>query len=226
MKPRSALLAVALVGGGWLAMLCAGCGGSRVQHVGLDEGGAPSSQPLEISEKHLNSLLTTVSQLYLVSQEALEAAVMVGTPDGELSAAREDLAAGEASLRLGRSSLAGRRYRDGSEELHAAGAAFRRSEESAVRAGLGQLERELATDYGRFRPVDSERRRTTGMVRVSQDRVNLRDGAGADFQVVGKAQLGDTLNLLAESGGWYRVRTSRGVVGWVSKELVTHASIP
>ena len=226
MKPRSALLTMALFGSGWLAMLCAGCGGSQVQQAGLDGGGTPSSQPLEISEKHLNSLLATVSQLYLASQEALEAAMMVGTPDGELSAARQDFTTGEASLRQGRSSLTGRRYHDSWEELRAAGAAFRRSEESAVRAGLTQLQRELATDYGRFRPVESEPRRTTGIVRVSQDRVNLRDGAGVDFQVIGEAELGDTLNLLAESGDWYRVRTGRGVVGWIAKELVTHASIP
>ena len=226
MKPKSALLTMALFSGGCLAIVLAGCSGSQVQQAGLDGRGSSSSQPFEISEKHVNSLLATVSQLYVVSQESLEAARIVGTPDGELTAARQDFVSGEESLRQGRASYAGRRYQDSWDELQVAGTAFRRSEESAVRAGLGQLERELASDYGRFLPAESGRRRPTSMVRVSQERVNLRDGAGMDFQVVGKAQLGDTLNLLAESGEWYRVRTSKGVVGWVSKELVTRASTP
>jgi uncharacterized protein YgiM (DUF1202 family) len=111
--------------------------------------------------------------------------------------------------------------------LRAAEAAFRRAEEGAVRAGLGQLERELAADYGRL--LNSEARggrHITGTARVRQANVNLRDGAGTHFQVIGKAQFGDTLNILAESGEWYRVRTGTGLVGWVSKVLVMPVAAP
>ena len=46
------------------------------------------------------------------------------------------------------------------------------------------------------------------------------------FQVIGKAQPGDTLTILAELGEWYRVRTGTGLVGWVSKMLVTRVQSP
>jgi SH3-like domain-containing protein len=44
--------------------------------------------------------------------------------------------------------------------------------------------------------------------------------------VIGQAQLGDTLTILAESGEWYRVRMGTGLVGWVSKVVVTRVQTP
>jgi uncharacterized protein YgiM (DUF1202 family) len=111
--------------------------------------------------------------------------------------------------------------------LRAADAAFRHAEEIAVRAGIEQLEHELAVDYGRLlKPNAAARPRSAGPARVGQGTINLRDGAGTAYQVIGQAQSGDTLTILAESGEWYRVRTGTGLVGWVSKTLVTRAPSP
>jgi uncharacterized protein YgiM (DUF1202 family) len=127
----------------------------------------------------------------------------------------------------GKAAYTAKQYAQSWDKLRAAEAAFRRAEEGAVRAGLSQLERELAADYGRLlNPEARGMRQTTGSARVSQGHVNLREGAGAHFQVIGKVRSGDMLNILAESGEWYRVQTGTGLVGWVSKLLVTRVAGP
>jgi hypothetical protein len=227
MKPKPAILAMALIGGGWLTVAPIGCSGPQLQQTESSSTWNASYQPPDIGEKQLDPVLAMVSQLQMAAQDSLDAAKMVGTPDHELTEARRDFASAEESMQGGKASYAARRYRESWEQLRAADAAFRRAEESAVRAGLGHLERDLAADYGRLLSPDSRSGYgATGVVRVSQANTNLRDGAGMGFQVIGQAQLGDTLSLVAESGEWYRVRTPAGVIGWVSKALVTRLPEP
>jgi hypothetical protein len=228
MHSTSVVLGLTLVGSAWLSLMLSGCGGSPMQQPGANGAWAPSQPPTSIGEKQLDPLLVKVSQLQMVSQESLDAATLVGTPDHELTAARQDYASAELLLHDGqelptwRSSM-----RLSWDRLRAADAAFRRAEEAAVRAGLGQLEHELAADYGRLLNPDARSgRRIVGIAHVSQGSINLRDGAGTHFQVIGKAQSGDTLTILAELGEWYRVRTGTGLVGWVSKILVTRVQSP
>lgn len=227
MQPKSAVLAMALFGGCWLIVALVGCSGPQAQQTASNSTWHPSYQPSDIGEKQLDPVLALVSQLQVATRESLDAAKMVGTPDHELTEARQYFASAEEFLSGGKAAYTARRYPESWDQLRAAETAFRRAEESAVRAGLGQLERELVADYGRLLlPENRSRPRATGAVRVSQGNINLRDGAGMSFQVIGKAQLGDTLNLLAESGEWYRVRTAAGLVGWVSKALVTRLPEP
>jgi uncharacterized protein YgiM (DUF1202 family) len=112
--------------------------------------------------------------------------------------------------------------------MEAADASFRRAEEAAVRAGLAQLEREIVADYRRLQTPGTRDGRHTigGAARVPQANVKVRDGAGTDFQVIGKAKLGVTRNILAESGEWYWVWTGTGLIDWVSKIVVTRMQLP
>jgi uncharacterized protein YgiM (DUF1202 family) len=227
MKSKSAVLTMALVGGCWLLVALVGCSGPEVQQTESNSAWNPSYQPSDIDAKQLDPMVALVSQLQVATRESLDAAKIVGTPDQDLTEAQQYFASAEEFLRGGKASYIARRYQESWQQLRAADMAFRRAEESAVRAGLGQLERELAADYGRLLPPENQgRQRGRGNVRVSQGNVNLRDGAGTSSQVIGKAQLGDTLNLLAESGEWYRVRTSAGLIGWVSKAVVTRLPEP
>jgi hypothetical protein len=227
MKSKSTILGMALFGGCWLIIMFGGCSGPQMQQAGANDTRGPSQRPTTIGESQLDPLLAMVSHLQMASQESLDAAKLVGTPDPELTAAQQDHASAEQLLLDGKVAYAARQYEQSWDKLRAADAAFRRAEEAAVRAGLGQLERELAADYGRLlNPEAHGGRRTTGPVRVSQESVSLRAGAGMNFQVIGTAQLGDTLTILAESGEWYRVQTGTGLVGWVSKMLVTRAPSP
>jgi hypothetical protein len=227
MKYKSAVRLMALFGSCWLSAALLGCSAPQVQQTASNSTWNPSYQPSDIGEQQLDPVLAMVSQLQIATREALDAAKMVGTPDHELIEARQYFASAEEFLRGGKASYTARRYQESWEQLRAASMAFRRAEESGVRAGLGQLERELAADYGRLlAPENRSRYGGTAAVRVSQGNISLRDGAGMSFQVIGKAQLGDTLNLLAESGEWYRVRTAAGLVGWVSKALVTRLPEP
>jgi hypothetical protein len=227
MTPKPVVLAMALFNSCWLMVALVGCSGPQVQQTESNSTGYPAVRPSAIEEKHLEPMLVMVSQLQIATLESLDAAKMVGTPDQELVEARQHVVSAEQLLQQGKASYTAKQYQDAWEQLRAADIAFRRAEEAAVRAGLGQLERELLTDYGRLLTAGHQSRRyAMGTVRVSQENVNLRDGAGTHFQVIGKVQFGDTLTLLAEAGQWYRVRTNAGGIGWVSKGLVTHPPQP
>jgi Bacterial SH3 domain len=227
MRSTSVVLGLALFGSAWVTLVLTGCGGSQMQQTDGNGVRAPSQPPAAIGERQLDPLLVKVSQLRMVSQESLDAATLVGTPDHELTAARQDYAAAELLLHDGQAAYMAKQYELSWDRLRAADAAFRRADEAAVRAGLGQLEHELAAEYGHFLNPDARRgQHLVGVARVNQASINLRDGAGTHFQVIGKAQSGDTLTILAEAGEWYRIQTGTGLVGWVSKMLVTRVRNP
>lgn len=57
---------------------------------------------------------------------------------------------------------------------------------------------------------------------VSGTRVNMRDGPGTIYPIVGKATIGQKVEVLSESGtGWLRLRVLPGQqVGWISASLI------
>jgi Bacterial SH3 domain len=218
---------MAFFGSCWLVMGFSGCSGPQVQQADANGPWIPSQRPISIGESQLNLMLAQISQLQMVSQESLDAAKLVGTPTHELTVPQQDYMSAEQLLHDGKAAHTARQYEQSWDKLRAAEAAFRRAEEGAVRAGLGQLERELAANYGRLlNPEVRGGRHTTGVARVSQGSVNVRNGAGTHFQVIGKAQLGDTLSILGESGEWYRVQSGTGLLGWVPKMLITLVPTP
>jgi hypothetical protein len=227
MHPTCVILSLALLGSAWVSLVFTGCSGSQMQAIDATGVRIPAQPAAGIAEKQLDPLLVKVAHLRLVSQESLDAARVVGTPDQELTAARQDYASAELLLHDGQAAYTARQYELSWEKLRAADAAFRRADEAAVRAGLGYLEHELAAEYGHFLNPDARSAQPImGLARVSQSSINLRDGAGTHFQVIGKAQSGDRLTILAEVGEWYRVRTGTGLVGWVSKMVVTRVRNP
>ncbi|MDR0879520.1 MAG: SH3 domain-containing protein [Clostridioides sp.] len=62
-----------------------------------------------------------------------------------------------------------------------------------------------------------------GRVSVSS-KLNVRNGAGTNFSVVGKASNGEIVQLLESQGGWYKVKLSNGIVGWVSGQYIVKTS--
>lgn len=57
-------------------------------------------------------------------------------------------------------------------------------------------------------------------VRVVADSVNLRAGAGVDYEVVGQVSRGDVLDALGAEGEWIQVRPPTGMCLWVYAQLV------
>lgn len=55
---------------------------------------------------------------------------------------------------------------------------------------------------------------------VSAGRVNLRKGPNTGFGSYGKMASGTQLEVLARNGDWFKVRSPRGTVGWVARDLV------
>ncbi len=51
--------------------------------------------------------------------------------------------------------------------------------------------------------------------------VNLRDGPGIQYKIIGKAYMKNRFGILAEKPGWLRVRLENGTEGWMSKKAVT-----
>ena len=57
---------------------------------------------------------------------------------------------------------------------------------------------------------------------ISGTRVNMRDGPGTIYPIIGKATIGQKVEVLSESGtGWLRLRVlPQQQVGWISSSLV------
>jgi len=57
---------------------------------------------------------------------------------------------------------------------------------------------------------------------ISGTRVNMRDGPGTIYPIIGKAAIGQKVEVLSESGtGWLRLRVlPQQQVGWISASLV------
>jgi hypothetical protein len=223
MKRERRVLYVALLSGG-LIVAAIGCSSTPVRQEDASSLWTLSQPPTSIvtpDAKQGEALLAAVQQRQTISQEALEAAMLIGTADPELTEARQALARAEGLAHEGKAAYTARQYQESWERLQAADAALKLAEEAAIRAGLTHIERELAEDYAHAFSTPARRKRSsTGIVRVLAGVVNLRGGAGVDFQVVGKAYGGDRLSLLAETGEWYQVRTQVGLEGWVSKSAV------
>jgi hypothetical protein len=54
--------------------------------------------------------------------------------------------------------------------------------------------------------------------------VNLREGPGTRYRIIGKAYLRNTFEILAENPGWLRVRLESGAEGWMSKRAASESS--
>ena len=53
--------------------------------------------------------------------------------------------------------------------------------------------------------------------------VNLREGPGTRYRIIGKAYLRNTFEILAENPGWLRVRLQNGAEGWMSKRAASES---
>jgi len=51
--------------------------------------------------------------------------------------------------------------------------------------------------------------------------VNLREGPGTQYKIIGQAYMKSSFGILAENPGWLRVRLENGTEGWMSKKAVT-----
>jgi hypothetical protein len=220
MTSKWQIVRIALVVCGVLGSVL-GCGSPDVSH---DEAGRTlrsMSQSAILGREEVESLRAHLLRLRAVAQEALDAAAIVGATDHELSAAHRAWAMAERSWQEGHRAYEAGRYQASWEKLQAAEAAFMQAEEHAIRAGLQHIEDELTQAYLHVPAVETPRPSFRGAaVRVLEGTVNLRNGAGVGYQIIGKARVGEMLRILAEAEEWYRVRTEQGTVGWVSKALV------
>jgi hypothetical protein len=53
--------------------------------------------------------------------------------------------------------------------------------------------------------------------------VNLREGPGTQYKMIGKAYMKNTFEILAENPRWLRVRLENGAEGWVSKNATSES---
>ena len=50
--------------------------------------------------------------------------------------------------------------------------------------------------------------------------LNVRAGAGTGYKIINSLPNGTALKVLSSSGNWYKIKTFRGITGWVSKNYV------
>lgn len=86
-------------------------------------------------------------------------------------------------------------------------------------AGLRQAETEVLNDAP---PAPEVFEVEKDIREISGTRVNLRDGPGTIYPIIGKTTIGQKVEVLGESGtGWLRLRVvSAQQVGWISASLV------
>ncbi len=61
---------------------------------------------------------------------------------------------------------------------------------------------------------------------VTWDFVNLREGPGTGYKVIGNAKKGTSLKVLEASGDWLHVRLENGTTAWVSKSATSEVAKP
>lgn len=220
MTSKSPGLRLALVICGVLA-IGLGCSGTGQPNGDAGGGLGVVPQTATVGREEVEIMRARLSRLQAIAQEALDAAAMIGATEHELAPVQQALATAQQSWREGRQAFEAGQYQTSWDQFQLAGAAFMRAEEHAIRAGLNHIDGELTQAYFQRGAVETPRADLRGKsVRVIEGMVNLRDGAGLNHQVIGKARLGEILQILAEAEGWYRVSTEQGLVGWVSKALV------
>ena len=55
--------------------------------------------------------------------------------------------------------------------------------------------------------------------------VNLREGPGTQYKIIGKAYMKNSFEILAENPNWLRVRLENGKEGWMSKKAASESSM-
>jgi uncharacterized protein YgiM (DUF1202 family) len=65
---------------------------------------------------------------------------------------------------------------------------------------------------------------TLPKTQVAWAMVNLREGPGMKYNVVGKVKKGTTLAILEEKEGWYHVRLESGKEAWISKATTSNGA--
>jgi hypothetical protein len=66
--------------------------------------------------------------------------------------------------------------------------------------------------------------RTLPKTQVAWAMVNLREGPGMKYDVVGKVKKGTSLAILEEKEGWYHVRLEGGKEAWISKTATSEGA--
>lgn len=56
---------------------------------------------------------------------------------------------------------------------------------------------------------------------VNARTLNLRSGAGTNYSVISRLKRDESVNIIKESNGWYKVKTSSGLVGWSSSKYIS-----
>ena len=86
-------------------------------------------------------------------------------------------------------------------------------------AGLQQITDEVQEDIVATPAIPEPQK---DIREVSGTRVNMRDGPGTIYPIVGKATIGQKVEVLSDSGtGWLRLRVlPQQQVGWISSSLI------
>ncbi|WP_377193261.1 SH3 domain-containing protein [Ruegeria meonggei] len=90
-------------------------------------------------------------------------------------------------------------------------------------AGLQQVTEDVQEDIAETPTVPEP---VKDIREISGTRVNMRDGPGTIYPIVGKATIGQKVEVLSDSGtGWLRLRVlPQQQVGWISGSLVRKTS--
>ena len=55
--------------------------------------------------------------------------------------------------------------------------------------------------------------------------LNIREGSGTEYEVVGKTHKGEKIIILSDGNGWSKIKTENGIEGYVSSKYLTESEV-
>lgn len=60
---------------------------------------------------------------------------------------------------------------------------------------------------------------------VTANTLNIRDGAGKEYTVIGQIHKGEKVNAIYELGDWTEIQTEDSIIGFVASEFLTNTTV-
>ena len=59
----------------------------------------------------------------------------------------------------------------------------------------------------------------TNVGKITGTEVRMRGGPGTEYKILGAFEKGETVEILEDGNGWFKVRRKNGETGWVSADF-------
>jgi len=87
----------------------------------------------------------------------------------------------------------------------------------------GWVEKELLKIIAEPEEKKAEKKYETRYIKM--DQLNMRSGPGIGYKIVGKVTKNEAVSKIEVYGGWCKIKTSRGIIGWVNSKYLSISKV-